>query len=224
MIPDARAGLFAGADASSDRPARPPTVNGAARFRGVADLFLPVLYGTVREPRHSYGVARFVAARLALREGVETRLYDPRELPIGNLVQREWEQESPDPRLVEFVREMGRADGFVIVTPEYNYGIPGTLKNLLDHLYDEWNRKPFAMVTAGGISGGLRASDQLRQVVSGIGAFVVPVHVPVHSVQDTFDDQGPRKDPTVWEGRFDRLFNDLEWYARALKPARSSPA
>lgn len=190
----------------------------------MADLYLPVLYGSVRRPRHSFGVARYVHRLLAQRPGVTTRLFDPEELPFPNLVEREWEQEAPDPRVGEFVREMGRADGFVLVTPEYNYGIPGALKNLLDHLFDEWNRKPFGLVTAGGLSGGFHASDQLRLIVSGLEAVVIPRHVPVQFVHETFDDNGPRRDEEVWAGRFGRLFLELEWYARALAVARAVPA
>lgn len=183
-------------------------------------LYLPILYGSVRSHRASFAVATYAHRQLAQRPDVETRLFDPRELPFGNLVDREWEMETPPPAVTEFVREMARADGFVVVTPEYNYGIPGALKNMLDHVYDEWNRKPFAMVTAGGISGGLRASDQLRQVISGVGAFVIPVQVPVQFVGESFTEAGPRATPEVWAERFARLFRELEWYARAVRPAR----
>jgi len=183
-------------------------------------LYIPVLYGSVRANRASFPVATYVHQLLAARPDVETGLFDPRDLPFGNLVEREWEMNPPPPEVTEFVHEMARADGFVVVTPEYNYGLPGALKNMLDHLYDEWNRKPFAMVTAGGLSGGLRASDQLRQVVSGVGAFVIPGHVPVQFVQESFGENGPRSHPELWAERFGRLFRELEWYARALRPAR----
>jgi NAD(P)H-dependent FMN reductase len=185
------------------------------------DLYLPVLHGTVREGRKSIHVARFVEARLRERPGVETRLFDPREWPFGNLVAREWEQDPRPPRVAEFVDEMARADGFVIVTPEYNHGYPGTLKNMLDAVYDEWNRKPFALVGCGGVSGGLRALDALRQVVTGLGAITVPTHVPVQSVGKEFEVGGPH-DPEKWTKRFARLFDELEWYARALKAAREA--
>ncbi len=183
-------------------------------------LYLPVLYGSVRANRASFHVATYAHRVLEARADVETRLFDPRALPFGNLVEREWEMTNPPSEVTEFVHEMGRADGFVVVTPEYNYGLPGALKNMLDHVYDEWNRKPFAMVTAGGISGGLRASDQLRQVVSGLGAFVVPVHVSVQFVADSFTEAGPVSTPEVWAERFARLYRELEWYARALRPGR----
>jgi NAD(P)H-dependent FMN reductase len=186
----------------------------------VERVYLPVLYGSVRKNRRSFPVAAYAHRLLEGRPDVETRLFDPRDLPFGNLVEREWEMESPPLPVTEFVREMGRADGFVVVTPEYNFGIPGALKNLLDHLFDEWNRKPFAMVTAGAISGGLRAADQLRQVISGVGAFVVPASVSVQFVGESFQENGPRATPEVWEERFGRMFRELEWYARALRPAR----
>ena len=183
-------------------------------------LYLPVLYGTVRVDRHSLPVARFVRDRLAKRTDVETRLFDPRELPFGNLERREWEMDPRPPEVARFVDEMARADGFVIVTPEYNYGIPGALKNVLDHLFDEWNRKPFALVGAGGISGGLRALDNLRQVVAGLDAVAVPAHVPVPFVQKEFTEDGP-VDEEKWAKRVDRMLDELEWYARALRAARS---
>lgn len=189
---------------------------------GSVALYLPVLYGTLRSERKSLGVARFVAARLAKRPDVETRLVDPRELPFGNLDLREWEMSPRPPEVARFVDDMARADGFVVVTPEYNYGIPGTLKNLLDALYDEWNRKPFALVGAGGISGGHRALDQLRQVVSGLGAIVVPEHLGVQNVGRTFGPDGPLEDEERWTTRVDTVLDALEWYARALKAARET--
>lgn len=184
-------------------------------------LYIPLLLGTVREERRSEWVARFVLERLRAREGLETRLFDPRELPFGNLFQREWEMPERPPAVDEFVREMGRADGFLIVSPEYNYGYPGTLKNMLDAMYDEWNRKPFALVGAGGVSGGLRMMEHLRAVVAGLGAVAVPHGVPVQFVAKTWGPDGPT-DGADWGARFDKLIDELAWYARALKAARDA--
>lgn len=183
-------------------------------------MYLPVLYGTVRAERKSIGVARFAEARIRAR-GHESRLFDPRDLPFGDLVAREWEESPPRPEVQAFVREMARADGFLVVTPEYNYGIPGALKNVLDALFDEWNRKPFAAVGAGGISGGLRAVDHLRQVVSGLDAVMVPAHMPVQHVGRAWGPDGPLADAEEWGRRLDKVLGELEWYAEALTAARS---
>ncbi|MCI4352795.1 MAG: NAD(P)H-dependent oxidoreductase [Thermoplasmata archaeon] len=143
---------------------------------------LPILLGTVRADRRTNHVARYVQGLLAKRPGVATHLWDPVDLPFSNLVRREWEMTERPVAVDEFVRAMALADGFVLVTPEYNFGIPGTLKNLLDHLFDEWNRKPFGFVTTGGMVGGVRAQDQLRQVISGVRAVTIPTAIPVPRV------------------------------------------
>ncbi|HEX2022090.1 MAG TPA: NADPH-dependent FMN reductase [Candidatus Thermoplasmatota archaeon] len=184
-------------------------------------LYLPVIHGTVRAERRSFGVARFVASRLARRPGVETRIFDPRDLPFGNLVATEWEMDPRPPEVDAFVREMARADGFVLVAPEYNHGIPGALKNVLDALYDEWGRKPFGLVGVGGVSGGLRAVEHLRPVISGLGAVSVPAHVAVQQVTKAFNDEGPVADAQDWERRVDRFLDEVAWYARALKAGRA---
>lgn len=187
----------------------------------MATLHLPVLYGTEREGRKSIRVAEYVHRRLANREGVSTQLVDPRDLPLGNLRRRVWRMDPPPRELEDYRSSMERADGFVIVTPEYNFGYPGALKNMLDFIYDEWNRKPFALVGAAGRSGGLRCLDQLRQVIAGLDAVVVPRHASVARVGDAFTEEGEPADPEAgWGKRFDDLLEELEWYARALGEAR----
>jgi NAD(P)H-dependent FMN reductase len=183
-------------------------------------LYLPILYGTVRTERKSIRVAEFVLERLSHRPDVETRLFDPRDLPFGNLTHREWEwKDAPGP-VGAFVAEMARADGFVVVTPEYNRGYPGTLKNLFDHLYDEWGRKPFGLIGAGGMYGGVRAIEALRVVVGGIGGIPIPSEIAVIQVGTNFAEGGPTSDREGWERRLDQFLGELEWYARALQNAR----
>jgi NAD(P)H-dependent FMN reductase len=184
-------------------------------------LYLPVLYGSVRHERKSIHVAKYVARRLGQRPGVESRLFDPRDLPFGNLAQRVWEWADAPPAVDEFVQEMGRADGFVIVTPEYNFGYPGTLKNMLDHLHAPWRNKPFGLVGAGGIMGGARAIDGLRLVIPGVWGVTVPLAVYVHHVESAFTEEGPAGDRKGWDDRFEEFFAEVEWYADALKAARA---
>jgi NAD(P)H-dependent FMN reductase len=59
-------------------------------------------------------------------------------------------------------RRIDAADAFVVVTPEYNHSYPASLKHAIDMAYGEWNAKPVAFVSYGGISGGLRAVEALR--------------------------------------------------------------
>lgn len=185
-------------------------------------LYLPVLLGTVREGARSPWVARFAHERLAKRPRVETRLFDPAEWPFENLRAREWEMSPKPPRVAEFVAEMARADGFLIVSPEYNHGYPGALKNMLDALEEEWARKPFAFVGVGGMSGGMRMIEQLRLVVAGFGAVSIPATVPIAGIAKEWTEQGPN-DPEKWGARLDKLFTELEAHARALRTLRGAP-
>ena len=185
-------------------------------------LDLPVILGTVREGRHSEHVARWAHGRLAKRPGITSALIDPRELPFGNLVEREFEMKQRPPAVARFVDDMAKADGFLIVTPEYNYGMPGALKNLLDITFKPWNRKPFAFVgCSNGIAGGLRVIDMMRQVTAGLGAIAVPAHLPVREVDKAFGPSGPNADHPDWERRLDKVLDELMFYAEALKPARA---
>ena len=185
-------------------------------------LRLPVILGTIREGRTSEHVARYVHDRLSRRPGIESVFIDPREFGIGNLVAREYEMAVRPEPVARFTDLVSSADGFLIVTPEYNYGVPGALKNLLDITFKPWNRKPFAMVGCGGVSGGLRALDQLRQIVAGLGAISVPLHVPVQRVGSVFGPEGPVAAREEWDKRFDNLCAELEWYAKALQAARAA--
>jgi NAD(P)H-dependent FMN reductase len=187
-------------------------------------LTIPVILGTVRTGRESEHLARFVLSRLQARTGAETYLVDPAQHRFGDLEARAKDAgDAQTPQLRAFIEQMHAADGFVIVTPEYNFSFPGALKNLLDVTFKPWNRKPFGLVACGGISGGLRAIDALRQVVSGLGAICVPAHVPVQFITKTFGPQGPLVDAEAWTKRVDSFLDEVLWYAEALKAARAGP-
>lgn len=183
--------------------------------------FLPVLLGTIREGNATRPVAEFVRERIDARGDATSALFDPAELPFGDLERRVWEMDPQPDQVERFVEEMGRADGFVFATPEYNHGYPGALKNVIDHLYNSWNRKPFGLVTTGGSTGGVRAEEQLRSVITGgLGGVVVPRAVNVTRVRDTFGEEGPAEDVETWTERVDRLAEELVAYAKGMAVVR----
>lgn len=81
------------------------------------------------------------------------------------------------------------ADAFIIVTPEYNYGYPAPLKNALDYLYNEWTYKPVAFVSYGGLSGGIRAVQMLKQVVTAMKMVPLVESVNIPFFTKFLDDQ-----------------------------------
>jgi NAD(P)H-dependent FMN reductase len=179
-------------------------------------LYIPIIAGSTRRDRQSIKVARFVLKKLQEREGVETELLDLLEYNFPIMEERLHRRDDPPPGLVEFGGKIGRADSFVIVTPEYNNGYPGVLKNALDYLLPEYERKPvgIATVSAGGF-GGINCLAQLRLVVIGMGAVPIPENLSVSRIHDSFKDDGTPNDP-AYEKRAADFLDDLLWFTDAI--------
>jgi len=131
-----------------------------------------------------------------------------------------WAGAAP-PTLETIAGHLRAADGFVVVSGEYNHSIPPALSNLLDYFLEEWFWRPSAIVCySGGPWGGVRAAMQLRAMLAELGMPSIPSLLPVPKVQDAFDDAGVPRDPRT-ESRAVRFFDELEWYARALASGRA---
>jgi NAD(P)H-dependent FMN reductase len=183
-------------------------------------LTLPVLYGSVRTERKGIALARHVCEALRAR-GHDAPLIDPleRRLPLLDKMYKEYKGDAP-PVLQELAEIYKGADGFVIVSGEYNHGIPPALKNLLDHFLEEYFWRPSAIVSysAGGF-GGVRAAMQLRMTLGELGMPSIPSIFAVPKVGQAFGEDGRPADDT-FGARFDRFARELEWYAEALKAKR----
>jgi NAD(P)H-dependent FMN reductase len=185
-------------------------------------LHFAILYGSVREARQGIKVARFVEDQLR-RRGHAVTLVDAKEcdLPLLDRMYKEYPK-GEAPEVMERLATLYRAvDGFVIVSGEYNHGIPPALKNLLDHFLEEYFWRPSAIVCySAGAFGGVRAAMQLRMTLAELGMASIPSLFPVPRVQDAFDEDGEAKDP-AYERRVGRFLDELEWHARALRAARA---
>jgi NAD(P)H-dependent FMN reductase len=127
---------------------------------------------------------------------------------------------SGDPAQRRWAEKIGAADGYIFVSPEYNHGPSAVLKNALDHLYAEWNRKPAAFVSFGN-TGGARAIEQLRGVA--IELRMAPLGEAVHimGAGDKVADgrfAGDARD----EKQLTQLLDSLAWWGRALAVARAT--
>ena len=108
-----------------------------------------------------------------------------------------------------------------MVTPEYNHSFPAPLKNAIDWHFKEWRAKPVGFVSYGGISGGLRAVEQLRQVFAELHAVTVRDTVSFHGAWTQFDSEGRLKDPERYEKGTQSMLDQLAWWGQALREARS---
>jgi NAD(P)H-dependent FMN reductase len=122
---------------------------------------------------------------------------------------------------LRWAAKVAEADGYVLVTPEYNHGYPAALKNALDHLYAEWNHKPVTFVTYGGSAGGVRAAEQLVQVA--VELKMAPlrpqVHIPMAGRIFGRDASGEVDRRHVDAANV--ALRELAWWARALRAARA---
>jgi NAD(P)H-dependent FMN reductase len=189
-------------------------------------LRLVAFYGSVRTERKGIRAARFLVDRCRAR-GHLVALVDPaiHRLPLLDRMYKEYEpRESAPPMLRRIADAVVPADAYVVVSGEYNHGVPPALSNLLDHFLEEYFRKPSAIVSySAGSFGGVRAAIALRSMLAEMGMSSVPTTLPVPKVQDALDPDGTPRDSGLTK-RADRLLEELEWYARALKVARDSGA
>jgi len=188
--------------------------------------YIPVILGSVRRDRESIKVAKFVVRTMNAFSSVQTDLLDLKALNIPMMEERLKFRNDPPTAVNEFSHRITRADSIIIVTPEYNSGYPGVLKNALDYLKDEYRRKPFGIITVSSAwSGGILCLAALRQVILHLGGVPIPATLPIPRVQDVFDNEGNPCDPQ-WNRRAQRYFDELLWFTEAMTEQRrkDSPA
>jgi NAD(P)H-dependent FMN reductase len=184
----------------------------------VEKLFLPVLLGTNRKQRNSVHPAKWLVGEMEKRPEIETKLFD-----VANfaLPQDDYGQGIKD-LFPEWRDAIIRADGLVIVSPEYNHGYPGTLKAVLDLLLKEYIHKAVAFVgVSAGPWGGTRVIEAMVQMVRELGLAVTFSDLNFPKVQNTFDAQGKLLD-SAYEKRAKEFLDELVWMSRALKWGREN--
>ena len=189
---------------------------------------ISVIVGSTRQGRFSEKPAEWIFQRLKNRGGVEARLLDLRDFPMPFFDQPmppampgrpAYENEV----VKKWTAEIARSDGFIFVGPEYNYGPSAVLKNALDWVYPEWNRKAAAFVSYGSAMGA-RGVQQLR--LTAIELQLAPVrssvHIPVATLWAHFQGGDVDAGLTELEGAAKTMINDLLWWTAALKAARAT--
>ena len=189
---------------------------------------ISVIVGSTRQGRFSEKPARWILQRLMQRQGLHARLLDLRDYPLpffdqplppampgrpafqGEVVQK-------------WTAAIAQSDGFVLVTPEYNYGTSAVLKNALDWVYPEWNRKAVGFVSYGSVLGA-RAVQQLRETAIELQLAPIrsSVHIPVATWWAHYQGGDVEAGLAELEGSVTALIDDLLWWTAALKKARAA--
>lgn len=194
----------------------------------VTPLNVRVILGSTRAHRFGDKPGQWILQHLQRRDGVDARLLD-----LHDFVMPFFDQPLPPSMpgrapyaheaVQRWTQEIAGGDAFVFVTGEYNYGPPAVLKNALDWVYPEWNRKAAAFVGYGG-SAGVRVVQQLRE--NAIELQLAPVRTSVHIPRDVLmaHFQGGDVDAglAALDGQAGAMIDDLLWWTRALKMARTA--
>ncbi len=185
-------------------------------------LHIAVVLGSVRRDRLGLRVARFAVAALQAR-GHQVTLVDPIEypLPLLDRMYKEYSSGQAPEVLQRLAAILKPAEAYVIVSGEYNHSVPPALSNLLDHFLEEYFFKPSAIVCySAGAFGGVRAAMQLRAMLAEMGMASIPSILPFPRAQDMLDPEGRPTGDRPGKSAV-RFFDEMEWYAAALKEARS---
>ena len=183
-------------------------------MEGSRSLFIPVILGTTRQGRMSLHVSRLITQEVAKQNGVETELIDIAtvSLPTGDAGEAIKE--------AGFSGKMNRADGLVIVAPEYNHGYSGLLKHVLDSCLKEYIHKAVGIVgVSAGPFGGTRLIQSLLPVMREIGLVTIFWDVNFSSVQKVFAEDGKLLDESYIR-RIDKFLKELIWMAKTLRQGR----
>ena len=183
---------------------------------------IQIILGSTRPNRFSEKPANWIKNLLAMRPDVDVELIDLRDYPLPFF------NETVSPSMnkgvytldlaKQWANKIGEADGYIIVTPEYNHGYPAVLKNALDYVYAEWNNKPVGFVSYGSV-GGARVVEQLREVAVELRLVPVRTSVNLTNFWTLLDEKG-NLDASTFEKNGHDLIDQVLWYAQVLKKAR----
>lgn len=180
----------------------------------MAPLNVEVIVGSVREGRIGRAVADWFVERTTTNPSWNVSVIDLRELSLP-------QDFSDSPATEVFRQRIDRADAVVAVTSEYNHGYPAALKTAFDSVKHEWRAKPIGFVSYGGISGGVRAVEQLRQVVAELHMVSVRQSVTIHRVHKQFGHELYGIDPIAIDAT-EKMIRELHWWGSGLHTQRAS--
>ena len=186
-------------------------------------LILDVVMVSTRPGRAGEPIAKWFQGVAEKHGKLEVRWVDLRELGLPVL------DEPQHPRLKQYQNEhtqkwsriVQEADAFVFVTPEYNFFAPPSFVNAVSYLFQEWQYKAAAFVSYGGASGGLRAVQMEKQLLTAMKVMTIPEAVSVPMFTHAIE-HGVFKATPHQEQQATSMLNELAKWAEALKPLRGA--
>ena len=183
---------------------------------------LKIIIGSTRPGRKGVAITDWFLKIAKQHTDFELEVIDLKEINLPFL------DEAEHPRLQKYANEhtkkwskmIDEADAFVVVTPEYNFGFPATLKNAFDYLSVEWSDKPMSFVSYGGVSAGTRSVQSLKLPVTTLGMMPIPQAVNIPFFTKFIDKNGIFEGNEPLEKSANVMLNKLKNWAKALKQMR----
>jgi NAD(P)H-dependent FMN reductase len=181
---------------------------------------IALIVGSVRQERQGIKVARWMEEKLKNRNHV-VFFIDPLELDLPLLDKMYKEMTDPSEKMKSLQSKINDAEGYLAVTPEYNVGTSGAMKNTLDYFLEEYFFKPSAIVSySPGMFGGINAAQQLRLIFAELGAPSISSSFSIPRLHKVFSEDGKLIDE-AYDKRVLKFLAEFEWYIEAFKNQRA---
>jgi NAD(P)H-dependent FMN reductase len=190
-------------------------------------LKIEIIIGSTRQKRFAEKPANWIYELTQKRQELDVELVDLRDYPLpffdGPTSPARMEGKYGNDLVQRWANKVAEAEGYIIVSPEYNHGYSAVLKNAFDHIYPEWNKKPVGFVSYGS-TGGARAVEQLRLVA--VELQMAPIRAAIHIPSQVYlavvrPKEGEVSNPfDTLNGQANVFLDQLIWWTKALKVAR----
>lgn len=189
---------------------------------GITMFNLKIIIASTRPGRKGPSIASWVYDVAKTHSEFDTELVDLAKINLPIL------DEPEHPRLQKYQHQhtkdwsakINEGDAYIVVTSEYNFSIPASLKNAMDYLYNEWNYKPMAIVSYGGVSGGLRAAQSFKQVITAQKMMPLAESVPIPFFTQFIDADGKFNATDIHNKGLGILLKELAFWADGMKYMR----
>jgi NAD(P)H-dependent FMN reductase len=187
---------------------------------------IKIIAGSTRPGRFNIQPARWITEIAKARQDSEVELLDLEEINLPFL------DEAAPPMMQKYTKEhtkkwakkISEADGFILVTPEYNHSFSPVLKNAIDYLFKEWHFKPVTFVSYGSLAGGSRAVEHLRGVAAEVKMYDLREQIMLPSYWENLNEKGEYKFTERHEKNANEMLDSLVFWAKKMKEARKELA
>jgi len=192
----------------------------------VTNPVLQIIIASTRPGRVGPSVASWIHERAVAHGGFDVELVDLAEVNLPMF------DEPKHPRFGQYAHQhtkdwsatIKRADAFIFVVPEYNYGFNAAIKNAIDYLNAEWQHKPVGFVSYGGVAAGTRAVQMLKQVITTLKMVPVFDAVNIPFVQQFLDDERRLQPNDIMETAATAMLDELVRWTASLRNLREPAA